>query len=133
MQSKSVTLLVVTDATTNITLPVKKDVVLITGIDRIFPAIYELQPGGIVLDYDYMGNNTEKVIRRIRSNPFYGKMKIYCYKSRPNTKTDGLLQVLGVQQFIYGEENKPEINSPVKLFSNLFDGIVSKELVKANY
>jgi hypothetical protein len=99
-------LLVVTDAATNIVIPAKKNAVYITDIHRIFPAIHQLQPTGVILDHDFLGSDTEKILRRITSNPFYSKLKIYCYKSRPHTKVDGLLAALGVQEFIYPKPAK---------------------------
>ncbi len=97
-------LLVVTGVSTSFIIPAKNQEVRVTDIIRLFPVIHELLPGSIVLDHDYMGKETEKILRRIRSNPFYSKIKIYCYKTRVETKVDDLLKVLGVQQFIYAED-----------------------------
>src|SRR5690242_6173410 len=103
MQTNPKPLLVVTLNANSIVVPTRKNTVHIDNARRIFPAIHELQPTGIILDYDFLGDDTEKILRRISSNPFYSKLKIYCYKSRPHTKVDGLLTVLGVQHFIYPE------------------------------
>ncbi|MES2428306.1 MAG: hypothetical protein V4560_15100 [Bacteroidota bacterium] len=97
-------LLVVTGVSTSFIVPAKNQEVRVTDMNRLFPVIHELLPGSIVLDHDYMGRETEKILRRIRSNPFYSKIKIYCYKSHEETKVDDLLKVLGVQQFIYAED-----------------------------
>jgi hypothetical protein len=133
MQTKTRPLLVVTDKATSINIPAKNDIVLITGINRIFPAIFELQPVGIVLDYDYMGSEMEKTLRRIRSNPFYSKLKIYCYKPRLHTKVDGLLQALGVQQFIYAEDARQiKTATSVKLLNTIFENAISKKMAKAS-
>ncbi|MDB5115438.1 MAG: hypothetical protein JWQ79_930 [Mucilaginibacter sp.] len=107
MLTKPKPLLVVTEVATSFIIPAKNQVVRVTSINQLFPVIHELLPGSIVLDYDYMGDNTEKVLRRIRSNPFYGKIKIYCYKAHEETKIDSLLKVLGVQQFIYADDASP--------------------------
>jgi hypothetical protein len=133
MQTSPKPLLVVTEAASDIVIPAKKNAVRITDIHRIFPAIHELQPLGIILDYDFLGNDTEKILRRITSNPFYSKLKIYCYKSRPHTKVDDLLTVLGVQQFIYPPVAKPaKTGVATKIFSYLLDTTVSAKLADAS-
>ena len=50
----------------------------ITSVDRVFPCIYETVPNLIVFDYDYMSHDLEKILRRIRTNPYYNKIKICC-------------------------------------------------------
>lgn len=101
-------------------------------MQRIFPIIHELQPTGIVLDYDFLGTDTEKILRRINSNPFYSKIKVYCYKSRPHSKVDGLLLALGVQQFIYPVTNKPmKTGVATKILSYLFDNTVTPTFADA--
>jgi hypothetical protein len=126
-------LLVVAEIATNIPVPTKKNVVLITDNNRIFPSIHELKPIGIVLDYDYLGNDIEKILRRLTSNPFYSKIKIYCYKSRPHTKVDGLLIALGVQQFIYTQAGKqPKISVTGKILHYILDGVVATKLADAS-
>ena len=100
-------LLVVTGVSTSFIIPAKNQEVRVTDLNRLFPVMHELLPGSIVLDHDYMGHETEKILRRIRSNPFYSKIKIYCYKSHLETKVDDLLKALGVQQFIYAEDPNP--------------------------
>ncbi|MES2377634.1 MAG: hypothetical protein V4553_13705 [Bacteroidota bacterium] len=134
MQTRPKPVLVVTEAATTIVIPAKKNTVHITNVHRLFPAIHELQPTGIILDYDFLGDDTEKILRRITSNPFYSKIKIYCYKSRPHTKVDGLLTVLGVQQFIYPEIAKQaKISTTTKMLSYLLlDGIVNTKLADAS-
>jgi hypothetical protein len=100
-------LLVVTGVSTSFIIPAKNQEVRVTDMNHLFPVIHEMLPGSIVLDHDYMGHETEKILRRIRSNPFYSKIKIFCYKTRVETKVDDLLKVLGVQQFIYAEDTTP--------------------------
>ena len=106
MQIKHKLLLIVADSIAHINVPVKKSPVQINCVNRIFPAIHEHKPDGIILDYDFLGNEMEKVLRRLMSNPFYRGIKISCYKSKPHTKVDDLLKALGVQQFIYAQEQK---------------------------
>lgn len=133
MRNLSKPLLVVTRTTSSITLPTTKNVVKVTNLNRIFPSIHELQPYAIVLDHDFLSGETEKVLRRLAVNPFYSKIKIYCYKSRPHTKVDGLLTALGVQHFIYGNTaKKPKANIAGKLLGYVFDGVSSSLIDVAN-
>ncbi len=89
----------------------------VNEISNIFPALFELNPNLIILDYDFIGNDIEKILRRIKINRFYDKLKICCYKNVPNEKTDSLLKALGVDQFLYEadfaktQKNKTLINS----------------------
>lgn len=135
MRIKSDNILVVAPASSSIPIPAKKQAFHINTIARIFPAIHELQPGSIVLDYDFIGSNTEKVLRRLTVNPFYSKIKIYCYKSRPHTREDSLLQTLGVQYFIYAEDEKQAKQQPttVKALGEMLEGAVVKSLADASY
>ncbi|MDB4926111.1 hypothetical protein [Mucilaginibacter sp.] len=133
MQIKPKPLLVVAEAATSISIPVKRNIVRVTNLNRIFPAIHELQPCGIVLDYNYMGNEVEKILRRIRSNPFYNNLKIYCYKTSSHTKVDGLLRALGVQEFIYAEDKQPKVSATVKMLSTIFETVSTTKLAEASY
>jgi len=90
----------------------------IYALNKIFPSINEQTPDLIVLDYNYLTNDAEKIVRRIRSNPFYNKIKICCYKTKPNTKTDGLLKAIGVDHFIY-QEDMTAGNQPGKAVSTI--------------
>jgi hypothetical protein len=100
----------------------------ISALSAIFPAIFELNPHVIVFDYDYMGKDMEKILRRISINKFYDKIKICCYKSEPNEKIDDFLKVLGVDQMVYLEDlarlkkNKPAVNS----LNTIFDASIMK-------
>ncbi|NNU33794.1 hypothetical protein HK413_05940 [Mucilaginibacter sp. S1162] len=53
MQTNPKPLLVVTLNTNSIVVPTRKNTVHIDNARRIFPAIHELQPTGIILDYDF--------------------------------------------------------------------------------
>lgn len=133
MRNLSRPLLVVTQSTTNLPLPTSKKVVNVPDLNRIFPSIHEQKPFAIVLDHDYLGMETEKILRRLKFNPFYSKIKIYCYKSRPHTKVDGLLTAIGVQQFIYGDTpEKPKASIAGRLLGYVFDGVGSKLVDVAN-
>ena len=87
---------------------------LISGYQRVrhvripgnlFPTIFEYNPDLLIFDHDFIGaKDMEKILRRIRANRFYHKIKIHCYKSEPSEKADSLLKVLGVDRFIYREE-----------------------------
>ncbi|MCC8426564.1 hypothetical protein [Mucilaginibacter sp. UR6-11] len=125
-------LLVVSQNATNINISAKKNAICIVERNRIFPSIHELQPDGIILDHDYLGTDAEKILRRITSNPFYSKIKIYCYKSRPHTKVDGLLAALGVQQFIYAETiQQPKGTITGKLLNYVMETVVATTLADA--
>lgn len=76
------------------------------AVNRIFPSIYELSPNLIVFDYNYISKDVENIVRRIRTNNFYNKIKICCYKTKAETKTDSLLKAIGVDYFVYQEELK---------------------------
>ena len=65
-----------------------KQIKHIAEVDRVFPAIYEIAPHVIIFDYDYMNKDMEKILRRIRTNAYYNKIKICCFKSTPNRKID---------------------------------------------
>ena len=95
----------------------------IDSVHQVFPSIYQLNPDLIVLDYNHFNNDVEKIIRRIRGNKFYSKIKICCYKTKPHTKQDGLLTAIGVDFFIYQEELVFDIKtkSIPNIFSSMFD------------
>jgi len=127
-------IIVVASATSSIPVPSNKQVVHITHFDRIFPAIHEMQPNGILLDYDYLSTHIEKVLRRLQANPFYSKIKIYCYKSKPNTKADGLLKALGVQYFIYSADIEQPVqkNAAFKTLGEIVEARVVGALIEAS-
>src|ERR1035437_8386771 len=93
----------------------------ITCVDRVFPAIYEMAPNMIVFDYDYLSEDMEKILRRIRTNPYYNKIKICCFKSGPNRKIDGFLKVLGVNHVIYKNELQNSTNAAIDHVKSIFD------------
>jgi hypothetical protein len=106
----------------------------VTSAANIFPAIFEMNPNLIVFDYDYLQKDIDKIIRRIRSNSYYDKLKICCYKTQANTKTDGLLKALGTDYILYREEfTKPEIKPTVNPFRNVIDSTIMNLLVTASY
>ncbi|WP_428328534.1 hypothetical protein [Mucilaginibacter sp.] len=100
----------------------------VSAVPSIFPAIYELSPDLIVFDYEFMGKEMEKVLRRIKVNKFYSHIKICTYKNSPNEKTDSLLKALGVDQLIYREElNKAALSKKaVNPLSALIDASIIK-------
>ncbi|MHB8206759.1 hypothetical protein [Mucilaginibacter sp.] len=81
-----------------------KNVRHICAINNIFPSIYESAPNLIVFDYNFLSKDLENIIRRIRTNNFYSKIKICCYKSKVEPKADSLLKAIGVDFFVYEEE-----------------------------
>lgn len=106
-----------------------KDVKHISSLAGIFPAIYETTPDLIVFDYDLVGKDVEKVLRRLMSNKFYSNIKIHCYKQKPGEKTDSLLKALGVDQIIYREElakAAPKSRSVLTAFNPVIDAAIMK-------
>jgi hypothetical protein len=103
----------------------------ITSVDRVFPCIYETVPNLIVFDYDYMSHDLEKILRRIRTNPYYNKIKICCFKSSPNRKIDEFLKVLGVNHVIYKEELHNATKSTISHVKSIMDAKVADLLVSA--
>lgn len=133
MHLKTGKLILVAPAGSSIQVPATRQLIHVENISRIFPAIHEIKPTGIVLDYDYLGNDTEKVLRRIAANPFYQKLKIYCYKSREHTRVDSFLKALGVQYFIYGESSAKQQNKTVKALNEIIEATVVSKLADASY
>jgi len=76
----------------------------VTSAMHIFPSIHELNPDLIIFDQDYLGRDLENILRRIQTNKFYNRVKIFCYKTDPHEKTDSFLKVLGVDEFIYSKD-----------------------------
>jgi len=105
-----------------------KNVKHISSVSRIFPSLNELNPDLVIFDYEFVGKDLEKILRRININTFYDKLKICCYKSGQDEKTDGLLKVLGVDYLIYHEDlvkpskNKTRVNN----FSTVLDTSILK-------
>ncbi|HVW96844.1 MAG TPA: hypothetical protein VHA56_12815 [Mucilaginibacter sp.] len=100
----------------------------ISATNSIFPSIYQLTPDVIVFDYDFMGKDLEKTLRRIQVNKFYNKIKICCFKNSRNEKVDSFLKVLGVDHLVYREELVE--NSKNKSLLNAFNSVVDASIVK---
>ncbi|MDB5153367.1 MAG: hypothetical protein JWR54_2118 [Mucilaginibacter sp.] len=109
-----------------------KQIKHITAVDRVFPAIYELAPHMIVFDYDYLNKDMEKILRRIRTNPYYNKIKICCFKSTPNRKIDSFLKVLGVNHVIYRAELQNPTKAAIDHVKSILDSAVTDLLVNAS-
>jgi hypothetical protein len=73
----------------------------ITAVKDIFPTIFAEQPETFVFNYDDVGNTIVKALFRIRSNEFYRKLQIHCYKRSVEKDTDSYLKLLGVDKIIY--------------------------------
>jgi hypothetical protein len=110
-----------------------KQIKHVASIDRVFPAIYEMIPNLIVFDYDYLSNDMEKILRRIRTNPYYNKIKICCFKSSHNRKIDDFLKVLGVNHVIYKEELQNPTKAAINHVKSILDSTVTDLLVSASY
>jgi hypothetical protein len=128
-------LLVAPDVFPNELLTDYKNVKHITAVSGIFPSIFEMNPNVIIFDYDFIGNDIEKVLRRIKINRFYDKLKICCYKSAPNRKTDSLLKALGVDHVFYEEdiEKSPKNKSVLNSFSTMFDTSIMKWVASVSH
>jgi hypothetical protein len=100
-----------------------ENVTHVNELNRLFPCIYESNPNLIVFDYDYLSADIEKIVRRIRTNVFYNKIKICCYKSKVEPKADDLLKAIGVDYFIYEEESRSVEKSDhiTFLFTEIFE------------
>jgi hypothetical protein len=105
----------------------------ITSVDRVFPCIYEMTPNLIVFDYDYLSKDLERILRRIRTNPYYNKIKICCFKSSPNRKIDEFLKVLGVNHVIYKDELHNASKSTLSHVKSIMDAKVADLLVNAAF
>ncbi len=103
-------ILLVAPNISSIQLDGNKQIMHIASVDRVFPAIFEMAPNIIVFDYDYLSKDMEKILRRIRTNAYYNKIKICCFKSSADRRIDSFLQVLGVNHVIY----KDELQNPTK-------------------
>jgi len=73
----------------------------INSKSQIFPSISTLQPGTIIIDHDFLEDEVQKLVRRIRTNPFYAKLKICCLKRSFHRKTDEQLKTTGVDFLVY--------------------------------
>lgn len=105
----------------------------ITSVDRVFPCIYDMIPNLIVFDYDYLSHDLEKILRRIRTNPYYNKIKICCFKSSPNRKIDEFLKVLGVNHVIYKDELHNASKSTISHVKSIMNAKVADLLVSASF
>jgi len=101
----------------------------ITTVDRVFPCIYDMIPNLIVFDYDYLNKDMERILRRIRTNPYYNKIKICCFKSSPNRKIDEFLKILGVNHVIYKDELHNASKSTLSHVKSIMDSKVADLLV----
>jgi hypothetical protein len=104
-----------------------KNIKYIHTLNQIFPSIYELNPNLIVLDQSLLSKDLEKVVRRIRTNTFYNKIKICCYKNKVEPKADSLLKAIGVDYFIYEEELQKIQKS--KNLSGMFNEILDRPML----
>jgi len=110
-----------------------KQIKHITSVDRVFPAIYEVAPHMIIFDYDYLDKDMEKILRRIRTNSYYNKIKICCFKSTPNRKIDEFLKVLGVNHVIYKAELQNPTKAAINHVKSILDSAVTDLLVNASF
>lgn len=105
----------------------------ITSVDRVFPAIFEMVPNIIVFDYEYLSDDMEKILRRIRTNPYYNKIRICCFKKNTNSRLDSFLRMLGVNEVIYKEGLKDGDKSTVSKVKSIFNSTITDLLVSAEF
>ncbi|MFI5158711.1 MAG: hypothetical protein ACHQF4_07580 [Sphingobacteriales bacterium] len=120
-------LLVAPEVSPNQLIADYKSVTHIHAVNNIFPSIYESTPNLIVFDYNFINKDLEKIIRRIRTNNFYNKIKICCYKAKVEPKADSLLKAIGVDFFVYEEELR-EIQKSKNIFS-IFTEIIERPVL----
>jgi hypothetical protein len=77
----------------------------VNSTSKIFPSISTLHPGTIIIDHDFLNDEVQNLVRRIRTNPFYAKLKICCLKASFNRKIDEQLKVTGVDYLVYKNNN----------------------------
>lgn len=77
-----------------------KSIKHVTDKNQIFPALFEVKPDLIIFDVDFISEDTNKIIRRIRTNAFYDRTKICCYKSNFKISEESLLKSLGVDDLV---------------------------------
>jgi len=90
-------------------------------------------PNIIVFDYDYLSEDMEKILRRIRTNSYYNKIKICCFKRSPDRKIDSFLKVLGVNHVIYKDELHNQTKTAINHVKSIFDPSVTDLLVNASF
>jgi hypothetical protein len=107
----------------------------ISATGSIFPAIYEINPDVIIFDYEFIGNDLEKILRRIRVNKFYNKVKICCFKNSLNENTDSFLKVLGVDHLIYRDEliHSTKSKAVVNTLNSIIDASILKWVINVTH
>lgn len=101
-------------------------------VSHLFPMIFEFKPDLILFDYEYVKKDIERIVRRLRVNPFYNKTKICCYKLKPGTETDDLLKAIGVNYFIYPEDLATNPGTEKEsIFTAILDASLMRVLAKA--
>src|ERR1700754_1681822 len=107
----------------------------VTATGSVFPSIYEQSPDVIVFDYEFMGKELEKTLRRLKTNKFYNKIKICCFKNSANEKTDSFLKVLGVDHMIYREQltENAKNKSLLSTFNSVIDASILKWVISATH
>jgi hypothetical protein len=97
----------------------------------IFPSIHELKPDVILFDHAHMGDDLERILRRLQTNVFYKHIKICCYKKTESIKADSILKVLGVDHIIYNEDLQKAAkgNNTISTIGNMLNASLIKWVV----
>lgn len=90
-------------------LPNNKVFKHISTVPAIFPSIHDIKPNLLILDYDYLVKDIEKILRRLSTNIAYKNIRICCYKNKWHSKVDPFLKTLGVDHIFYAEDMKDEV------------------------
>jgi hypothetical protein len=106
----------------------------VSAATTIFPNIHELKPDVIFFDYAHMGNDLEKVLRRLQTNAFYKNIKICIYKESESIRADSLLKVLGAHHIIYSYDlqQTPKTSPTLHALHNIIDSSLIKLVAGAN-
>lgn len=120
-------LLVAPDVLSVEVLSSNKQIKHLTSAKSIFPVIYDMKPNLVVFDYDYLSKDIEGILRRMRANAFYDKIKICCYKTKSNTKIDSLLKTIGVNYVICKEDFVE--NTPAKALSKSLTDLIDRSFM----
>ena len=110
-----------------------KQIKHITSVDRVFPSIYEVAPHIIIFDYDYLNKDMEKILRRIRTNAYYNKIKICCFKSTHDRKIDEFLEALGVDHVIFKDELVNPSKAALNHVKSILDPTVTDLFINASH
>lgn len=106
----------------------------VSATNAIFPTIHALKPDVIFFDHAHMGDDMEKTLRRLHTNPAYKSIKICLYKKSESKALDELFKVLGVNHIIYSHDlqKAPKTSATLNAINNIIDASLIRLLAKVN-